>query len=51
VLSIEGSYGHIAHMLGGAMCLIGGITSSSQGKVEAVTSGGHTSPGKESTHC
>jgi hypothetical protein len=51
VPSAEGSYGHVAHLLGGVACLTGGITSSAQGKVEAVTGGGHTSPGKESTHC
>jgi hypothetical protein len=51
VPSIEDSYGHVAHLLGGAACLTGGVTSSSQGKVEAVIGGGHTSLGKESNHC
>jgi hypothetical protein len=35
VPSTEGSYGHVAHPLGGAAGLTGGITTSTQRKVEA----------------
>jgi hypothetical protein len=51
VLNVEGSYGHVEHLLGGVTCLTGGITSNAEGKVEAVTGGGYTSPRKELTHC
>jgi hypothetical protein len=52
VPSAEGSYEHVAHPIGGAAWLTGGVTTRvPREKWKRVTGGGHTSPGKESTHC